>query len=285
MGKLFFAVPLSADQALVDVGRYLYFEDEYSKLWFYPASGAFEWRRKNVPDRVDFETNEDVPEDLREMAASLITETLGTESHPAVTIRYEDSRKVVVHSGTTASGGLDYDVFVRRVDLVFRQSIAGFPVVKGASAVVSFCGSMEICRVEVLMREVEDVSFINGISQNDAVEILNKQAGLADGSYHVSGLDDSREAVMGFALRSNSYYQRGAALWVFVPVIKSGYGVKSAQRHTSSDIGTPVVSDFGRIEGARRMETTWSAIPNSEQIIPELPEECVYGSNSDECAP
>gem|GEM_PF-1213972 len=283
LGSFFFGSPLTADSAEEDVGRYLYFSDDNSKLWYYPMSGAFDWIRTNPPVAVEFDTSDDNVKELQDVALSVLMEIRGQAGHPMESIEFEKTSKVVAYTGTYGADGKDTERFVRQVDVRFRQSIAGMPVFHGSWAVVSFCGDMEICRVRVLLRDVMEVAESNILPVETVTSMLLSSASQLDGPYYVSSVDKSREPVIGYVTRSESYLQTGAAPILLIPVCQTRVTSKTQDCENQSSIAHPLVGDYEAIEGAFRAKTKHRE-SGDLQII-ERPSHCGNSFEGRECAP
>ncbi len=283
LGSFFFGSPLTADSAEEDVGRYLYFSDDNSKLWYYPMSGAFDWIRTNPPIAVEFDTSGDNVKELRDVALSVLMAIRGQASHPMESIEFEKTSKVVAYTGTYGADGKDTERFVRQVDVRFRQAVAGMPVFHGSWAVVSFCGDMEICRVKALLRNVAGVVESDILPIKTVTSMLLSSASELDGPYYVSSVDKSSEPVIGYVTRSESYLQMGAAPILLIPVCQTRVTSQTQDCENQSSIAQPLVGDYEAIEGAFRPKTKHKESADI-QII-ERPSHCGDYSEGRECAP
>lgn len=284
IGAFFFGGPLTADMAQEDTGRYLYFTDDNSKLWYYPMSGAYDWVRTNPPVGVEFDTSDENIEGIKEIALSVLKDIRGQAGHPMESLNFVKISKVRAYTGTFASEGKDAEFFVRRVDVKFRQLIAGLPVYHGSWAVVSFCGDMEICRVRVLLRDVADVVESDVLPVETVASMMLSSASELDGPYYVNDVDQTREPIIVYSTRSESYRQTGAAPMLVIPVCKSVVTSKVADCEMRSSVAQPLVDGYEVIEGASRAKTRHKDSPE-DLVAVQKPSNCEDSVEGPECAP
>ncbi len=282
IGKFFFGGPLTAEMAEEDTGRYLYFTDEYSRLWYYPMSGAFEWVRIEPPIKAEFDTSDENIDKFQDLALVVIKAIRGDISHPMESIEFERNSRVHAFTGTYASEGNDIEHFVRRVDVRFRQTIAGMPVFQGSWAVVSFCGDTEICGVKVLLRDIAEVAEHEILPIEKVTSGLLTFASELDGRYYVSHVDQSIEPIVGYITRAESYLQMAAAPMLIIPVCQSLLTATGTGCEMKSSIAQPLVDDYEILEGAFAAKTVYEE-GEIQKVI--KPSHCEDSSEAPECAP
>ena len=283
LGRYFFGESLTKEMAEVDTDRYLYFNSGYSKLWYYPASGAFEWVRTDPPVALNIELNDEAILALNMQAMNVINTLRRNTPHPEETLEFAKVSKVTVHSGQLDTGDTPARTWLRRVEVKFQQKLSSIPNYAGHRVSVSFCGDMAICRIKMHLRPIVQINTVEPVPVPELQSRIRSSFSEEDGPYYVDHIDSEKAPRIGYNVYSKSYSQKAAVPHIMVPVCLSQGGYHSSGCEVRSIVATPLVDEAETLVMAHRVETKRNV--KSELILLKRPPICDQFPDRKECAP
>lgn len=284
LGKVFFGFPLRTDMAQLDNGRYLYFKGKASELWYYPYSGAVEWKKQRDYKKISFDISNDSLLRLSNTAFQIISILRGGHLFPGEEVSFVRYEKKVTSTGTFSANESEPVESIGAVQLKYQQRVFGVPIDGGSYALVTFCGDEEVCGIEILMREIESVTDISYISSNEILTNLDVHSQDLKSKFFINAIDMSKNAVIVYPGYSKSSRQMGAVPALLIPVCIANEDDKESTCERSDALRSYLVGNPDDFEQTERAVPIFHVSPNG--AVPLMaPEHCTRANSDAECAP